>query len=96
GSGGAGGTLPNILNVGFRGVRAETLLLGLDLEGVAASSGSACASGSIEPSHVLKAIGLSPEEANSSLRFSVGWTTSAAEIDRAAVIVERVVARARR
>lgn len=87
--------LPNILSVGFRGVRAETLLLGLDLEGVAASSGSACASGSIEPSHVLKAIGLTPEEANSSIRFSVGWTTTHEEIDRAAEIVERVVARAR-
>jgi len=87
------GTLPNILNVGFRGIRAETLLLALDLEGVAASSGSACASGSMEPSHVLQAIGLPTQDAHACLRLSVGWTTTFEEVTAAAEIIMAVVSR---
>ena len=89
-------TLPGVLNVGFDGLRAESLLLALDLEGVAASSGSACASGSMEPSHVLRAIGLSPDRADSCIRFSVGWTSTLEEIDHAIKVGAAVVERARR
>jgi cysteine desulfurase len=89
------GALPTILNVGFEGIRAQTLLLGFDREGLAASSGSACASGSLEPSHVLRAIGLTQDQARSCIRFSVGWTTTADEIEAAAGIIETVVGRLR-
>lgn len=65
----------------FHGVEGDALLQALDLAGVAASSGSACSSGSVEPSHVLLAMGLSPEEAKSAVRFSTGFGTTEAEID---------------
>jgi cysteine desulfurase len=74
--------LPNYATAAFRGVRGEDLLLALDLAGVAASSGSACASGSLDPSHVLLAMGLSLEEALGSLRLTVGYDTTAEEIER--------------
>jgi cysteine desulfurase len=74
--------LPNYATAAFRGVRGEDLLLALDLAGVAASSGSACASGSLDPSHVLLAMGLSLEEALGSLRLTVGYHTTAEEIER--------------
>jgi cysteine desulfurase len=90
------GTLPGILNVGFEDVPAEMLLVALDLDGIAASSGSACASGSMEPSHVLSAIGLAPERAKSCVRFSAGWTTTEADIDRAIEVAAAAVARARK
>ena len=73
--------LPGNVNVSFRGTDSESLLLALDLQGVAASSGSACTSGSLEPSHVLEAIGLDPETAAGTLRFSLGRWTTMAEID---------------
>lgn len=79
--------LPNNVNVSFPGVDGESLLLALDLHGVAASSGSACASGSIEPSHVLQAIGLPPALAKSAVRFSLGRGTTEDELMRAAEIV---------
>ncbi len=91
----AGGAdrLPHILNVSLTEVDQEALLVSLDLEGVAASSGSACQSGTVEPSHVLIAMGRgSPDEA--SIRLSLGWTTTEQEIDdaaeRFASVVERV------
>ncbi len=64
------------------GASAETLLMALDLEGVAVSNGSACSSGKVEPSHVLKAMGASDEEATSALRISTGWNTDENDIDR--------------
>ncbi|MGH7459641.1 MAG: cysteine desulfurase family protein [Longimicrobiales bacterium] len=87
--------LPHVLNVSFPGVEQETLLVALDLEGVAVSSGSACQSGSVEPSHVLSAMGRSkPSEA--SIRFSLGRSTSASEIEDAGVRVCAVVERLRK
>ena len=72
--------LPGNLNVGFPGGDSETLLLALDGRGIAASAGSACASGSLDPSHVLLAIGLSHAQAQSSLRFSLGRSTTSEEL----------------
>jgi len=82
--------LPSTLGLTFPGVLGESLLLALDLEGVEVSMGSACAAGSVEPSHVLLAMGRTEAEARSSLRLSLGWSTTAAEIDRAAEIIARV------
>ena len=73
--------LPNTLNVEFEGLPGEVILQALDLEGVAASAGAACHSGSISPSHVLTAMGLSAEEARSSLRFSVGHGVDASQVE---------------
>jgi cysteine desulfurase len=64
------------------GLRAETAVIGFDLAGIAVSSGSACSSGKVQPSHVLKAMGFSPQLAQGALRLSLGWSTTAAEIDR--------------
>ncbi|RKY88041.1 cysteine desulfurase NifS [candidate division KSB1 bacterium] len=73
--------LPGILNVSFPGTDSETVLISLDLKGIAASGGSACTSGSIEPSHVLKAMGVSPEIAQSAIRFSLGRENNKEQID---------------
>jgi len=83
----------NTTNVTFPGASAEALLIALDLQGVACSAGAACSSGAAEPSHVLTAIGLSPEDARSSLRFSLGRPTTAGEIDYAISIIPGVVER---
>jgi len=83
--------LPGIVNVSFRGADSESLLLGLDLQGIAASSGSACTSGSLEPSHVLSAIGLPPEVAAGTLRFSLGRWTSEEEITQVLEILPKVL-----
>ena len=88
--------LPNNVNVSVEGVEGPTLLMNLDMRGVAASSGSACSSGSIEPSHVLKAIGLSDSLASSGVRFTLGRGTTEEECDRAATIFGEIVARMRR
>ena len=88
--------LPNNLNVSVEGAEGATLLMNLDRFGVAASSGSACSSGSIEPSHVLKAIGLTDALASSGVRFSLGRYTTAEEIARAAAIFAGVAARLRK
>lgn len=87
--------LPNNVHVSFAGVDGESLLFHLDLHGLAASSGSACASGSGQPSHVLLALGLSPALAEGSLRLSLGPTTTAHEIDRAIAIISASVAQIR-
>ncbi len=85
----------NTTNLTFAGAGGEALLIALDLQGIACSTGAACSSGAVEPSHVLLAIGLSQDEARSSLRFSLGRTTTAEEIDYARPIVPGVVARLR-
>jgi len=73
--------LPNTLNVSFAGAEGEAILLSMDLEGIEASTGSACASGSLEPSHVLLATGIGPELAHGSIRFSLGWQTTEEDVD---------------
>ena len=73
--------LPNTLNVSFSGAEGEAILLSMDLAGIEASTGSACASGSLEPSHVLMATGVGPELAHGSIRFSLGWQTTEDDID---------------
>jgi len=73
--------LPNTLNVSFSGAEGEAILLAMDLNGIEASTGSACASGSLEPSHVLMNIGLGPELAHGSIRFSLGWGITGDDIN---------------
>jgi cysteine desulfurase len=82
-----------ILNCAFPGIEAETLLVALDQHDVYASSGSACSSGAIDPSHVLVAMGLATERARSSIRFSLGYATTAADIDAALAFVPEAVHR---
>ena len=86
---------PNTTNIIFAGVEGEALLIALDLKGLACSTGAACSSGAVEPSHVLTAIGLSPEEARASLRFSLGRHTTPSEIEQAIQIVPAAVAQLR-
>ncbi len=83
--------VPGIANVSFPGISNETLLLNLDLAGVDVSNGAACTAGTVEPSHVLLALGESPAAASSALRFSLGKETTGEEIDRALTILERTV-----
>jgi cysteine desulfurase len=85
----------NTSNLRFPGAAGEALLIALDLQGIACSAGAACSSGSTEPSHVLKAMGLSDDEARSSLRFSFGRQTTEAEIDYALTVIPAVVERIR-
>lgn len=73
--------LPNTINIGFEGLSAESILIFLDLDGIAVSTGSACSSGAIEASHVLMAMGLSKTKAKSCLRVSMGWTTTQDDIE---------------
>ena len=87
--------LPNNVNLSFAGVEGETLLLNLDMLGIAASSGSACSTGSTEPSHVLLALGLGPEVARGSLRLTLGKDTTDEEIHRAIDAVTETVQRVR-
>jgi cysteine desulfurase len=82
---------PNTTNITFPGIEGEALVIALDLKGLACSTGAACSSGAVEPSHVLTAIGLSPEDARASLRFSLGRHTTPAEIDFALQAVPAVV-----
>ncbi|HEX6286611.1 MAG TPA: cysteine desulfurase family protein [Acidimicrobiia bacterium] len=83
------------LNVRFPGVRNETLLMLLDQRGVAASAGSACQSGAATVSHVLEAMGPTPDQARESVRFTFGWTSTKAEADGAVDIVKDLVGRLR-
>lgn len=91
---GATPRLPNFATCCFPDRRGEDLLLALDVAGVAASSGSACASGSLDPSHVLLAMGLSLEEALGSLRLTTGYATTDDEVSRARAIISSVLTRA--
>ena len=88
--------LPNTSNITFRGADAEGIVIGLDLNGVAVSTGSACSSGRVEPSRALLAMGLSSEEARSTVRFSLSRFTTAAEIERAVSLLREIVPRAQR
>ncbi|MDD9801824.1 MAG: cysteine desulfurase family protein [Deltaproteobacteria bacterium] len=94
-NGSAQHALPNTLSVEFEQVAGEVLLEALDGEGVAASSGAACASGSIEPSHVLLAMGRTPQQARASLRFSLGPANTGEEIARVLELLPPLVARVR-
>ena len=87
--------VPAIVNLGFAGVEAEELLILLDDAGVAASAGSSCASGALEPSHVLMAMGRSEAEARRHVRFSLGYPTTADEIEHALAVVPKAVERLR-
>ncbi|MFO1519027.1 MAG: cysteine desulfurase family protein [bacterium] len=88
--------LANTTNVLVRGVDGESLLINLDLEGVAASAGAACESGSIDPSHVLLAMGFSPEEAKASIRFSLSKLNTEGEVDEVVESFTKVVKRLRK
>jgi cysteine desulfurase len=87
--------VPNTTNISFERIEAESLLIALDLEGVAVSTGSACSSGTLEPSHVLKAMGLSPQRAQSSLRFSLGAGNTEEEVDRVVSLLPGLVEKLR-
>ncbi|MXY46347.1 MAG: cysteine desulfurase NifS [Chloroflexi bacterium] len=87
--------LPNNVNLSFRGVEGEPVLLGLDFTGICASSGSACSSASLEPSHVLLAIGLTAEMAQGSLRFTIGHENTDADIDYVLSILPDMIAKLR-
>lgn len=89
-------SMPHILNASFRGVDGEAVIIALDAEGICVSSGSACASQSLEPSHVLVAMGLSAEEARGSVRFSFGADSTEADVEAALAVVPRVVERLRK
>ena len=80
-NGAAAPRLPNTTNIRFDGIEGEAMTIALDLRGYAVSSGSACSSGAVEPSHVLLAMGLTPEDARSSVRFSLGPGNTADEVD---------------
>lgn len=84
--------LPNNVNVSFTGIEGEAVLLRLDLEGIAASSGSACTAGSLDPSHVLTAIGLTRDEAKGSLRLTLGTDTTQADVDEVVKKLPGIVA----
>jgi cysteine desulfurase len=87
--------VPNTLSIRFAGVNAEELVIALDLQGLAISGGSACQSGAIEPSHVLRAMGLNDEQAHTSVRFSLSRLTTDEEVDRAIAITSTAVRRLR-
>lgn len=87
--------LPNTLNVSFAGATGEGLMMGLDLAGIAVSTGSACAAGSLEPSHVLIALGHDATTAKSAIRFSMGKDTTEQDIDRVLEVLPGVVERVR-
>ena len=84
--------LPNNVNFSFDGVEGESILLGLDLQGIAASSGSACSSGSLEPSHVLLALGQTADTARGSLRITLGKHNTDSEVDRLLTVLTRLIA----
>ena len=88
--------LPNTLNVGFSGASGEGLMMGLDLAGIAVSTGSACAAGSVEPSHVLQALGCDEAGAKSAIRFSTGMHTTEEEIAQVLEVLPQIVERVRR
>ena len=87
--------VPNTTNISFDRVEAESLLIALDLEGIAVSTGSACSSGTLEPSHVLRAMGLPTHRTQNSLRFSLGMYSTEEEVDRVIEVLPRLVEKLR-
>jgi cysteine desulfurase len=94
-NGARGSRVPNTTNISFERIEAESLLIALDLEGIAVSTGSACSSGTLEPSHVLKAMGLPSHRTQNSLRFSLGMFSTQAEVDRVVEVLPRLVEKLR-
>jgi cysteine desulfurase len=88
--------VPNTTNILFDGIEGEALVIALDLKGLAVSTGAACSSGAIEPSHVLTAMGLRPDRARASIRFSLGKQNTEEDVDFALALVPEVLARLRR
>jgi cysteine desulfurase len=87
--------VPNTTNIYFDYIEGEALVIALDLKGLAVSTGAACSSGAIEPSHVLTAMGMSPERARASIRFSLGKQNTSEEVDFALELIPATVARLR-
>jgi cysteine desulfurase len=87
--------VPNTTNIHFDYIEGEALIIALDLKGLAVSTGAACSSGAIEPSHVLTAMGLRPDRARASIRFSLGKQNMADDVDFATQLVPASVARLR-
>jgi len=87
--------VPTTTNLHFDFIEGEALVIALDLKGLAVSTGAACSSGALEPSHVLSAMGLAPERARASLRFSLGKQNTADDVDYALSILPETVARLR-
>jgi cysteine desulfurase len=87
--------VPNTANLSIERIESESLLIGLDLEGIAVSSGSACSSGTLEPSHVLKAMGLPHARTLGSIRFSLGTANTEAEIDHVIAVMPKLVEKLR-
>jgi len=87
--------VPNTSNISFDRIEAESLLIALDLEGVAVSTGSACSSGTLEPSHVLKAMGLSSHRAQNSIRFSLGASNTDEQVDHVIAVLPRIASKLR-
>jgi cysteine desulfurase len=94
-NGGGAARTPNTANMSFDCIEGEAMVIALDLKGLSISTGAACSSGAIEPSHVLTAMGLSPDRARGSIRFSIGKQTTAEDIDFTLELVPEVVARLR-
>jgi cysteine desulfurase len=87
--------VPNTSNIHFDYIEGEALVIALDLKGLAVSTGAACSSGAIEPSHVLTAMGLTPDRARASLRFSLGKQNTSEDVDFALSLVPGTVAHLR-
>ncbi|MQA29410.1 MAG: aminotransferase class V-fold PLP-dependent enzyme [Luteitalea sp.] len=94
-NGARGERVPNTTNISFDRVEAESLLIALDLEGIAVSTGSACSSGTLEPSHVLRAMGFPAHRTQNSLRFSLGLFSTDEEVDRVIEVIPRLVQKLR-
>ena len=94
-NGGNSPRVPNTTNISFERIEAESLLIALDLEGIAVSTGSACSSGTLEPSHVLKAMGFPVHRTQNSIRFSFGMGNTDADVDRVVTVLPGVVEKLR-
>lgn len=94
-NGGQSARVPNTTNISFDRIEAESLLIALDLEGIAVSTGSACSSGTLEPSHVLRAMGFPAHRTQNSLRFSLGLFSTSDEVDRVVQTLPRLVEKLR-
>jgi len=88
--------LPNNVNVSFEGAEGEAIVIALDQKGVATSTGSACSSGSLEPSHVLMALGLSEETAHGSLRLTLGRTNTLKDIEKVLKVLPVIIQKLRK